>query len=275
MKPLSPIVRRVALILFVLIWIALVPVVTQYASGWRYKPGVGLLQTGGIFVYSPVLDANVSVDRESVGSTSLLNRGLYIQDLLPSVYEVDVSKAGYRSWHRTVFVEPRIVTGVEAFLVPSEIAFVKLVASSTSATTTRQISSDTRQAYLAVFAVPLVASSTVPVASERSEAIFIAKGILSVRWLGNAPPPSAFCGRPSYCVKEIVMDRSGTVTRALFYRDGLVYRTKAGDIYYAEIGNHPDAVRVKLYGKPKADMSIINGQLVIKDGSVLYAVDNL
>ena len=71
------------------------------------------------------------------------------------------------------------------------------------------------------------------------------------------------------------MDRSGTVTRALFYRDGLVYRTKAGDIYYAEIGNHPDAVRVKLYGKPKADVSIINGELVIKDGSTLYAVDNL
>jgi hypothetical protein len=275
LEPLSPRLRRLTLIIFGLLWLVLVPVVTRYADGWRFKSGVGLLQTGGIFVYSPLLDARIEVDGQPAGTSSLLNRGLYIQDLVPSVYKVDVSKDGYRDWHRDVVVEPHIVTEVTAFLVPTEIRMLRLttLAASTTASTTRRISADEREAYLAVFATPVVASSTIPVATQRSMGLFIVRGDLVARWLGGAVEPAAFCGRPSYCAKEFLIAHD--VTRAVFFADGIVFRTKRGEIWYAEADMHADAVRAKIYAKTGADMSVFNGELIIKDGQTLYTVQDL
>jgi hypothetical protein len=274
MRPLSGRVRRAYFISFILLALALMPAVIFYADGWRFKSGFGFLRTGGIFVSAPYSDARISIDGKEVGSTSILSRGLYVDDLAPSSYEVTVAKEGYRTWTRVIIVEPQIVTDMLARLIPEEIEVDALLVTD-AATSTPHISKATYDAYLSVFATKLIASSTVPVDESDSIALFIDHGTLIARWMNKDLPPSVFCGRPSYCVREFAVEDRADVTRAIFNRGEVIYRTSDGDIYLSEVDVRQHPQKVLLYAGKGADVSVIDGKVIIKHGKTLYQVGRL
>lgn len=275
MQPFPEYKRRIYFLLFVILFLVLLPAVILYADGWRFKSGLGFVRTGGIYVEVPYADAEIFLNAESVGRSRFLQREFYIGDLAPSAYAVRVEGAGYRTWNRVLVVEPQLVTDAHAILLPEEIELTRLIVSGT-ASSTKTIPRTLYDSYLAAFAVP-TASSTVPIDEERNVGLFLEKGDLIAKWTGNeGRPSSAFCVSPSLCVNEMSIKRiGGDATDATFFGGGVVYRTKEGGVYFTEIDIRPTAVSAQLYAASGADMRVIDGALIVQSDEILYEVEGL
>lgn len=275
MQPLSPNVRRAYLIISVVLFFAILPVVILYADGWRYQRGMGFVKTGGIFLSVPYADADIYMNGEYVGRSGFLDRSFYIDNLVPSAYVLRVLREGYRPWDRQLIVEQQLVTDARAVLVPDQISFARI------ATTTVEngvVVSQVEYAQMReIFATTTVASSTVPVDEFDGIGLFLDHGDVYARWLRTTGlPASVFCGRPSYCVSEIPVERGGsTVTYASFYNGGVVYRTEEGGIYFAEVDVRPNPTIALMYNSPGADARVIGDSLIIKDGNAMLEVAGL
>ncbi|MBI2613033.1 hypothetical protein HYW59_04495 [Candidatus Kaiserbacteria bacterium] len=269
MKPLSPRKRRLYVWLFVLLFFISVPLALLYAGGYRYKPGYGIVETGGIFISVPYSDAMVLLDGDAVGRSGILNKNFYMDDLAPAAYELQVTRASSTSWHRTVVVEPRIVTEARVVLLPEEIEPIRL-ARSTSTPPIRSVPPQRYDSYLRAFSI----AATTTAESGELEA-FVRAGDVYVSWVHpEKKSPDSFCKRPSSCVGEFVVERGSqtTVSVALF-DGGIVYATREGGVFFSEMDIRPTPVVVVLYPKARADARVVNGALIIKDGSVLYQIE--
>lgn len=252
----------------------MVPIVLLYASGYRYKSGYGVVQTGGIFLSVPYNDAVVSLNGREIGRAGLLNKSFYIDDLAPSAYVVHVAREGSHSWYRTLIVEPQIVTDGRVVLVPEEIEIVKLTRGGATASTTRRLSPVEYDRYEAAFEV--AATSTRKSGGDKNsrEVATVEHGNIVVRWLSKEEkPPGNFCGRPSYCSKEIFIERGKqTAVSVAFFDGGIVYATREGGVFFSEIDVRSTPVSVPLYQRAHADVRVVDEKLILKDGSILYEV---
>lgn len=281
MQPLSPWKRSTYLYGLGALFLILVPLVLLYAAGYRYRSGVGFVQTGGVFIAVAYSGAAVSLGGEYVGTSGILKHDFYIDNLSPGDYNILVAREGSYSWSRTLVVEANLVTGAASLLIPEKLTITRLVTSTTTANVKeksfRIITTVERNAYLA--ALSAHASTTANGASEEEggEGLFVEQGNVFVRWLKpDTRTPDNFCGRPSYCVAEIPIERGKeTATRAAFYAGGVVYRTKEGGVFIAEADIRPTPIELPLYPKAGADFVIVDGALIIKDGSALYEVSGL
>ncbi len=275
MKPLSPLKRRLYFIALTMLFFVVVPSAFLFAGGWRYKEGFGLVQTGGIFVSVPFSDAVISLDGAPVGESNFLNHHLYISNLAPSAYVVHVEKKGYHPWSKVLVVEPQLVTDAEAFLIPDEIQVTKLVVGS-AATSTRAVSHAQYAAFTAAFSASL-ASSTAQDVMRRSTAIVIENDDVAVRWTEpGTHQPSAFCGRPSYCVDTIPIERTKQkAISAFFFSRGVVYATQEGGVFFSEVDVRPTVSAGALFPHADADARIVDGALIVKYEEDFYQVDGL
>ncbi len=270
MKPLSPRRRRLYLIALFALFCAVVPAAFLYAAGWRYKPGFGIVRTGGIFVSVPYSGATISLDGAVVGESGFLNHRLYLSDLAPSAYTVRVEEQGYRTWDKTLIVEPSLVTDAQALLIPTSTPALRLTLSP-AATGTEQISAGQLTGIRATFNESF-ASSSVDSLVEGSMAVSVEHGDVLVRWLGTSErEPSVFCGRPSYCVDAIPVERSPeTALSAAFYGGGVVYATREGGIYFSEVDMRPSVSSAALFPHAGATFRIVQGQIIIKYNGSYY-----
>lgn len=274
MEPLPRSRRRLYLIIFSLVFVAGLPVTIFYADGWRFEPGVGIVKTGGIYISVPYSNARISINDESVGETGFLQRSFYIDDLAPAAYVVRAERENARAWRRVLIVEPQLVTSADVVLLPEEITLTELVLSG-SATGTRVVSEEVYAAMSAVFATS-TASTTLPLDERGGIQLLLVDGDIIARWTEEGQPPAIFCASPSLCESEISVKRfGGAAVDARFFGSGVVYRTKEGGIYFAEIDIRATPVSAQIYGAEKTDMRIINGALIIKSGQALYEVGGL
>ncbi|MEK7509437.1 MAG: hypothetical protein AAB605_01870 [Patescibacteria group bacterium] len=273
MQPFPAYRRRISLVVFMALFAILLPLVIMYADGWRFKSGYGFVKTGGVYVGVPYSDATLYFDGREYGKSGFLQRSFYIDDLAPSAYVVRVDRPGYRSWGRILVVEPQIVTDARVLLIPESFTF-RPVTVGGSATTTRAVSRAVYNSYTAAFATSTVASTTVPVDESDDIALFIdAQGDMIARYEGNSIPPSTFCSSPLYCAREIRIPRQGgPVLDARFFQGGVVYRTKEGGIYFAEVDIRSTPVGAQLFSAKDADMRVIDGTLILQSGQTLFEV---
>ena len=281
MQPLSETKRRVYLTLFIGLFFAILPAVIFYADGWRWSRDLGLYKTGGVFISVPYPDADVTLDGEHIGRSGFFDRSFYIGDLEPAAYVVEVSSEGYLSWNRVLVVEPQLVTDASALLFPKRIELTRLTVGGTATTGLEVITRDQYDDYQAVFATttPDAVAATPGATStpqDVSEGIglFVEGGDVSVRWLSaSAFPPSRFCGRPSFCVSEIPIERTNEEARtARFFRGGVVYATREGGVYFAEHDVRPSPVSAQLYAGEDADIRVVNDSLILKSGNDLFRI---
>ena len=277
MNPLSRRTRLSMLLGLIALFFIILPVIILYASGWRWQSGVGLVRTGGISMTVPYEDALISLDGKHIGTSRFLNRQFYVDDLIPGAYEVRVEKENYQPWVHTLVVEPQIVSDARAFLVPENIQLLRILAGTSTATTTRTVDSRTYNSYLEAFGRPFATTTGGAYDISGDEGIFLEKGNIYVRWLNeNASPTSNFCGRPSYCGREFAIEEGrDTATSALYFAGGVVYRTKESGIFIRESTILPAAVSAPIYMRRGADFRILDGNLIVKDGRNLYQVIGL
>ncbi len=276
MQPLSFRTRITFFFSLVALFLVVVPIVMLYANGWRFSPELGLYKTGGVFVAIPYSNVTLSINGEEIGTTGLLQRSFYIDNLAASTFVLRATGKGYYPWERMVVVEPQIVTDTRVFLVSTDVAVIQLSATSTGTTTdARTIPAALYAEYNALFNAPHVASSTLAVDSNENVGLFIESGDLIARWIdSDTPLPSSFCTRPSLCVTEIPVERSSdTVLDAAFYGGGVVYSTQEHGIYLTELDARPTPRIVPLYEKPGSDFRIINGVLIVREKNVFYEIE--
>jgi len=277
MQPLSPIVRRLYLTLFMILFAAMLPAVIFYADGWRYKPGFGFVRTGGIYIGVPYADADVSVNGEHIGRSGFLDRSFYLGDLAPASYTVRVERDQYRPWSRQLIVEEQLVTDARALLIPIEITPIRLMVATSSASenteTIRIVPRTTITEYAAIFAATTTASTTIPVDEQEGIGLFLEKGVLTARWIQeNSFPPSQFCQQPSVCTDTIVIENTTRVVDAHFFRGGVVYVTDVGEVHFIEADVRPTPLHLLFFEAPKAQVRIIDDALVVKSGTDYYEI---
>lgn len=271
MQPLSQKKRRWYLSGFILLFLICLPVTIFFANGFRFKAGYGFVRTGGIFISVPYADAVVSMNGKEIGTSGLLKRGFYIDDLSPDSYIILVEREGSRPWYRTLVVEQKIVSDARALLIPQEIEAISLAYGTSTASSTRIVSRTEYNRYLAAFLLPAATTT----AGASGESVVIEGGDAFVRLTDPyALPTSNFCGRPSFCVSEIPIEQGKQIsTNAAFFGGGVVYATEEGGVFLAEADIRPTAVSVPLYPRRDSEFRIIEGHLIIKDGATLYEIE--
>ena len=275
MQPLSRTVRVTYLIIFSVLFTALIPIVILYAEGWRFSAGLGFYKTGGIYVTVPYTNVSVTLEGRDIGTTGLLQRNFYIDDLPPATYVIRASREGDYPWERMVVVEPQLVTDARVFLASMDPARTELVLSNTATSTGKAISGDVFEDYLAIFATSTHPTGTsTPLDLRAGIGLTIKNGELFARWIEvDRPLPSNFCLRPSRCLSEIALTRGAdSVTHAVFYEDGVLYSTADG-VYYTEVDARPTPRLIAISDVPDADFRIIDGVLVLREGGKLFEVD--
>ena len=282
MQPLSPRRRLAYLLVLVLVFAAALPITLLYASGYRYKTGTGIVRIGGAFISVPYSGATVYLNGRNVGETGFLKHDFYIGALVPNTYTVRVESPDMRTWNRTIVVEEQLVTDTRALLIKKNVGLIRLqLATTTSATSTPVVSTTTRMLSAAedkdmkALFLKAPATTTLGAFGElRGESLFVDHGNTYVLWTNNGEfPPSEFCTHPSLCVHEIGIETSSliTSTNAAFFLGGVVYATESG-IYFSEADVRPGALHVALYEKKGVDFRIIDGRLIMKDGTKFYEI---
>lgn len=128
MKPLSKKQRSSSLLLLLVIFLAGVPILLSYSSGYRVDwDNFSFVKTGGIFVHSDLSGANVFIDDEFSESGGVLLKNILVQNLKSNeTYKIRVEKEGYATWYKELFVHPNLVTEARILMLPEEIPFEKI-----------------------------------------------------------------------------------------------------------------------------------------------------
>lgn len=125
MRPVAYKTRIFFFALATLIFLALIPVVVLYALGYRitqYTDGFKLSVTGGAFVSYPKSGAQIYVNDELYGETSLFRRSLFIENLKAGSYQLKVTYPEFRDWTKQILVENQQVVEAYPYLVREIIA---------------------------------------------------------------------------------------------------------------------------------------------------------
>jgi len=70
-----------------------------------------VVRTGGVYLEIVPKDAQIFMNGELIEETpGLISKGIFINDIIPGDYEVNVKKNGFSEWKRTLTVEPGIVS---------------------------------------------------------------------------------------------------------------------------------------------------------------------
>lgn len=106
-------IRRLIMTIFLLFFVITAPLLLLYASGYRYDFTRGRLQrTGNIFLEAPsIRSAYVYIDNQLYRET--LSNKIFVKNILPGEYTVNITKDGRYPWSKTLLVQPGLTTFVK------------------------------------------------------------------------------------------------------------------------------------------------------------------
>ena len=100
-------IRRIIYLIFIIVFLALTPIIILYASGYRYNFKLAQLQKTGILI----------IETEPKGADVFINQNkaarktpIELKNLLPDDYLVKIEKMGYFSWEKKLKVQSNLTT---------------------------------------------------------------------------------------------------------------------------------------------------------------------
>lgn len=119
-QPLPYKKRRRTFGLLVVVFLASLPFLYLYATGYRYDFGTptNLISTGGMYVAVDQTGTEIYIDDELVRETRTFRKAFYAQSLDIKTHKVHVQKDGYHTWVKELPVLKHLVTEAEAFNLP-------------------------------------------------------------------------------------------------------------------------------------------------------------
>lgn len=118
-KPLSYRHRYWFFYLLAGIFVASLPFLFLYASGYRFEFGkTGLVSTGGLYIAAERTGAQIFINDELVRETRVFRRAFYAQGFPEGTHKVHVTKEGHHTWVKELPVYSHLVTEAQAFNLP-------------------------------------------------------------------------------------------------------------------------------------------------------------
>lgn len=118
-QPLSYRHRNVFFYLLMGIFLASLPFLFLYASGYRFLPQEGsFVSTGGLYIAAERTGAEIYINDELVRETRVFRRAFYAQGLEAKTHKVHVQKIGHHTWVKELPVYSHLVTEAQAFNLP-------------------------------------------------------------------------------------------------------------------------------------------------------------
>lgn len=110
---------------FFLIFLIIGPNLLLYLQGYRFDfEKRKIVKTGGLFIKTLPKEAEIYINRKFIKKTDFVFGSLFIQNLLPKKYEIEIKKEGFFSWKKNLEVKEQIVTEAKnIFLFPSDLTF--------------------------------------------------------------------------------------------------------------------------------------------------------
>ena len=110
---------------FFLIFLIVGPSLLLYSHGYRFDlEKREIVQTGGLFIKALPKQAEVYINGKFIKKTDFVFGSLFIQNLLPKKYEIEIKKEGFFSWKKNLKIKEKMVTEAKnIFLFPSDLTF--------------------------------------------------------------------------------------------------------------------------------------------------------
>ncbi len=291
MKPFSKNKRRGYFIFFLLIFFVGAPLFIFDAKGYRLNwTGVlNVFQTGGVYIGTDQSGIDIYVNHVLVRKTSIVQKGIFVQDLKPGTYTITVSKAGLQSWNKTLKVFPEIVTEARTFLIKSNPELIEIprylrVQSSTPTTSPRNIlTKNPEYDILNAFFAPLTSKTvlmqfgTTSLDSKALGNIFVKNDIgkLRILWMGDPDSvPNYFCENTT-CKSQITIKAASKILFFDFFpgRNDLIVLRLENGIYVSEIDDRSTQNIQQIVSGPGFDFRIKDGKSIyLKKEARIYQV---
>lgn len=300
MTPKSPRTRFVYFIIFVLIFFAVAPFILLYSFGYNWTQNFSLLKTGGIYVYSSEVGAQLYVNNRLDDSTSVFQRGLLVKDLRPNIYSIKLAKEGYIDWIKNIEVKEERVAEAYPFLIPRKISATpvpSLIPKSSTASSTMITNPDYKE-YITLFSTTsksILPKKTTTASSSLGQAkpvniypnIENKKLVIEKRgndlyavWQGSEDAtPFYFCiQKEDSCVKEFLVYSALNIGAFNFYpsRNDVIFVVVDSKIMIVELDKRLPQNIVELYESPVKDVVdfriIDNENIVVKDGKKIIKI---
>ena len=118
-QPLSYRHRNLFFFLLLLVFIASLPFLFLYATGYRFNlDNNTFVSTGGIYIGVERTGAQIFIDNELVRETRVFRRAFYSQGLEAKTHRIHVQKDDHHTWVKELPVYPHLVTEAQAFNLP-------------------------------------------------------------------------------------------------------------------------------------------------------------
>lgn len=103
--------RTTLFIICVVLFCLVAPSMILYSQGYRVDfEKKRIVQTGGLYLKVLPADAEVYINGKFKDGTTFFTNSLFIENLLPKTYQIEVKKDGYHPWQKTLAVREKEVT---------------------------------------------------------------------------------------------------------------------------------------------------------------------
>jgi len=290
MLPLSRNKRRLYLIFFAIIFIIGTPFFIFNAKGYKLnlQDFFNVSKTGGLYISTDQSRIDISVNGEIVRKTGIIQKSIFVQNLKPGVYQINISKEGLQSWNKSLRVFPEIVTEARPFLIKSEPVLTEIPRlligdSSALSSTSRNVSKKNSEYDLinVLFLPPGLKSVKVKTATTSPDTKILgdvlvknSAGKLHVLWKGEKDStPNYFC--ENACKLEIIVNTVSKVLSFDFFpgRNDLLILSVEDGIFVSEIDDRSSQNVQKVVSGFGYDFRIKDGkEIYLKKGLKIYSV---
>ncbi|MEI7777661.1 MAG: hypothetical protein WCI52_03565 [bacterium] len=285
-EPLSRTKRFIYLVVFIILFLILIPVVVLYSTGYTISSNFTLEKTGGVYVYSTEPNVSIFINGKLERQTNSFQKGFFASDLTPKQYVIKVQKDKFSDWNKTIIVLPQQVSEAYPFLIPNQVDMATItprIADSSGVTTTNPV-------YTAIATLfdPLkivtthISTSTIATTSPEALAVphqkvkvWKEKDSIFAEWTGDpSDTPFYFCSQPvllktgdqatSTCSTKILVYKAANLGTVDFYpgrNDVILFGTKDG-IYVTELDMRPNQNIVTLLSGQGYDFRVSDGEQV-------------
>jgi hypothetical protein len=121
--------RTILFIACVLTFLLATPGVVLYSQGYRFDFEEKELTTkGGLYCRILPKKADLYINEQFIESTSIFANSVFLNDLAPGEYQIEIKKEGYYSWEKTLEVkEKQVAQAKNIILFPKEIEIEEIL----------------------------------------------------------------------------------------------------------------------------------------------------
>jgi len=273
MNPTSIKKRRIVLLFSFLVFIILVPVIILYTSGYRIDKNLHFRKTGGLYISAPLSGTKIFINEKEKGETSLLQGGVFLQNLSPSTYSVLVAKDKFWPWAKELEVKEGLVTEARAFLIATDPDGEILL----NDISKKDKNFPLKESEILKRLLLPISEKLVVTDKNKDSKIFVDDSSnIWIEWLAlNSPLPYYFCNNQECTSPLLVLNSKFPIRNVDFYpsRNDVLIVAVQNAIYAIEVDGRGGRILQPIYKGANPVFELENKTLYILDGKTFIKLN--